>query len=184
MKSMYSPIPQLYKAAIGCHIFSTLGKFIYSWNRFHFHYSRYRHCWDLWPCLCAYTLGASHQTQCLPSAQTQCPYLSLGDCSVWPQGVSRVLGLWDRVPTLNASGLLCWESQPVLLHSASSCHCWLSLQQLSGVPAAVTSCFVLHPIVRMMAWGWIYLCSGDKCVDFMTVIFHTEDIFFFFISKF
>lgn len=73
----------------------------------------------------------------------------------------------------------CFAREPACaFHAASSRSSWLSFHQLSGVPAAVTPCLILCPIVRMMAWGWSHLSSGVKCVGFMTVIFYTEDIFF------
>lgn len=81
--------------------------------------------------------------------------------------------------TLNASGRLGWRAS-LQFHTLPFCSCRLSLHQLSGIPASVTACLILHPIVKMMARGWIPLSLRVKYADYMTVIFYTEEIFLLF----
>lgn len=164
------------------YIFSASGKFIYSRNHIPSPSSSHRHCWDLWPCPFLSTLSVSDLISLdwrlsalpWPSAIIPCgDWVSPGDAGgVWVGGL-RVKCLWTAL-----------LENPPARHTVSSCHCRLSFPRLSGVPAAVTPCLLLCPIVRMMAWGWSHLCSGVKCVDLMTVIFHTEDIFSFLTSRF
>lgn len=106
-------------------IFSILGKLIYSCNSFHFHSSRHRDCWDLWPypfvsivsvsdiISLYWRLGALPWTSAIALCGDRCP-----------QGMLEVDGLVTL--TLNASGLLCWTASlhfhTLPLSAAVGCH--------------------------------------------------------------
>ena len=83
--------------------------------------------------------------------------------------------MWAGGPALSTSGPLLESLPAAALPLAAAVGCHFTSCRVS--PAAVTPCLLLCPLVRMMAGGWIHLSSGAKCMDFMTVIFHTEGIF-------
>ena len=118
-------------------IFSILGKFIYSWNSFHLHHRRHRHCWDLY-----IPLFIPWVSQTLfPFTETPWPSLNISHGTLWWQGVSGGLPAVCGQAAFTLSTLDCCAGKPACTFTLC-----LLLSLLAVTSPAVRCPSCCHPL--------------------------------------